>query len=87
MADQTKTARGRVVLVQEQTFRLVTPDGKALHLTLSVYGRPFPWGLTRYRDARTEVEVEYEGEPGTTTARAHSVRPVIREPQRHEGHR
>lgn len=76
MGDGRQTARGRIAVVQEQTFRLVTADGAPLHLTLSVYGRPFPWDLARYRDAGTEVEVEYAGVPGTATATAHSVRPV-----------
>lgn len=75
MGDDRQTARGRIAVVQEQTFRLVTAGGP-LHLTLSVHGRPFPWDLARYRDAGTEVEVEYTGVPGTATATAYSVRPV-----------
>jgi hypothetical protein len=76
MGNETRTVRGRIIAVQEQSFRLLTADGSPFHLTLSVSGRPFPWDLSHYRDAETEVEVEYVGVPGTTTANAQSVRPV-----------
>jgi hypothetical protein len=76
MTREPKTVRGRLVLVHEQAFRLVTPDGRAIHLTLGAHGYPFPRALTGYRDAGIEVEVEYEGEPGTTTGKATFVRPV-----------
>lgn len=74
--DTTRTARGRIVVVQEQAFRLLTDDGRGLHLTLGVYGWPFPQDLARFRDAGTTIEVEYDGEPGTTTATAHVIHPV-----------
>lgn len=73
---RTKTAKGKIAVVQEQTFRLLTDDGGALHLTLGVYGWPFPQDLARLRDAGTAVEVEYDGEPGTTTATARVIRPA-----------
>ena len=73
---RTKSAKGTIVVVQEQAFRLLTADGRALHLTLGVYGWPFPQHLARLRDAGTAVEVEYDGEPGTTTATARVIRAV-----------
>lgn len=73
---RTKAARGKIVIVQEQAFRLLTEDGGALHLTLGVYGWPFPQNLVEFRDAGTVVEVEYDGEPGTTTATARVIRAV-----------
>lgn len=73
---RTGTVEGTIVVVQEQTFRLVTADGRALHLTLGVHGWPFPRELARLRDAGTAVAVAYDGEPGTTTATARVVRPV-----------
>lgn len=68
--------RGRIVLVQEQSFRLITDDGRGVHLTLGVFAWPFPHRLKQLRDAGTEVEVEYDGVPGTTTATARLIRPV-----------
>ncbi len=74
--DGAKTARGKIVLVQEQNFRLATDDGRVLQLTLGVHAWPLPERLARFRDAGTAVAVEYDGEPGTTTATARLIRPA-----------
>lgn len=68
--------RGRIIIVQEQFFRLVTDSGRGLLLTLGVFARSAPEELIRFRDERTVVEVEYEGEPGYASGKAHAVRPL-----------
>jgi hypothetical protein len=73
---KTRTARGEVIAVQEQFFRIVTETGQGLLFTLSHRRTASAANLIHYRDQRTPVEVEYEGEPGLTSAIAHRVQPV-----------
>lgn len=69
-------ARGRIIVAQEQTFRLATDGGPTLLLTLSVHGANRPAELVRFRDEGTLVDVVYEGEPGFDSGVAHAVRPI-----------
>lgn len=71
-----QTARGRVIIAQEQTFRLATDDGPTLLLILSVHGKTPSEQVLRFRDAGTPVEVTYEGEPGFDSGAAYSLRPL-----------
>ena len=69
-----RTATGTILAVQEQRFRLRTPDGRTLLLTL-VRDRLVD-DLARWRDARTPVEVIFEGQPNLVSGVACSVRPL-----------
>lgn len=70
MGRATQTVRGRIVMVQEQTFRLLTDEGRVIQLTLGNFAWPAPNHLSRFRDDGTLVAVAFAGEPGTATARA-----------------
>ena len=72
----TRTARGEVIAVQEQFFRLVTDTGQGLLFTLSHRQTASASRLSDYRNQRTRVEVEYEGEPGLESAIARRVQPI-----------
>lgn len=67
---------GRISVVQEQRFHLITDDGRGLLLTLSAKSTASADDLHHYRQARTRVHVEYSGDPGMESAVAHSVSPV-----------
>lgn len=66
-------ATGRITIIQEQRFRLVTDDGRGFLLTLS-YKAPLELNdLTRLQRTHTRVLVEYTGEPNLTSGIAHRI--------------
>jgi hypothetical protein len=69
-----RTATGRISVVQEGRFRLLTDGGQGLLLTLGHDASVDDAGLhdLHARDAR--VLVEYEGEPNLASGVAHRVR-------------
>jgi hypothetical protein len=69
-------ATGHISVVQEERFVLVTDEGQALRLDLAHDAPIQPAGLRRLHEAGAQVEVEYDGEPGLASARAHVVRPL-----------
>ncbi len=77
MLDKTrKTMRGRILLVQEERFRLLGEGGQAYLFTLSHKAAAEADDLERWHEAGTPVMVEYEGEPNLESGVVHSVRPL-----------
>jgi hypothetical protein len=75
MHTQTKTARGRITLVQEQRFRLATDHGASYLLVLAHDAPVDPADLFRFLQNGTLVVVEYSGGPGLASGVAHTVMP------------
>lgn len=71
---QTQTVRGRITIVQEERFRMITEGGQGFLFTLGNSIRSSADDLRRFRDAQTPVVVEYSGEPNLSTGVAHAVR-------------
>jgi hypothetical protein len=71
-----RSARGRILLVQEQRFRLRTDDGNSYLLTLAHDANAGIEDLRRFMQARIPVTVEYGGEPGLASAAAYKVSPA-----------
>ena len=77
MLDKTrKTVRGRILLVQEERFRLLGEGGQAYLFTLSRKAAAEADDLEGWHEAGKPVMVEYEGEPNLESGVAHSVRPL-----------
>jgi hypothetical protein len=70
-----QTATGRITIVQEQRFRLVTASGQGLMLTLAHNASVGAGDLSYFRDSQTPVVVAYEGQPGMSSGVAHTIRP------------
>ncbi len=75
-ADTKRVLRGRVILVQEDRFRVVGNAGKGYLFTLSNKAGINQEDLERFRDANVEVVIEYEGEPNLVNGIARLVEPV-----------
>jgi formate dehydrogenase major subunit len=73
----SKEVQGRITLVQEQRFRLVTDDGRVLLLTLAHNADA---DLRRLQQSGASVRVEYDGEPNFSSGVAHRVWPASPEP-------
>ncbi len=71
-----KTVQGRIIVVQEGRFRLMTPTGQGLLLTLSPFAPVSIADLRRWREAATLLTVTYTGEPGLASAVAKRLRPA-----------
>jgi len=65
---------GRITVVQEQRFRLVTDGGQGFLLTLAHDAGLNGSDLCLLCDAGLRVDVELDGEPGLASAVAHSVK-------------
>jgi len=76
---QSKTAfrraTGHITVVEERRFLLLTDDGRGFRLTLAHDASSDVDTVNRWREARTPVVVEYDGEPGTASGVAHAVTP------------
>jgi hypothetical protein len=70
----TRTARGRITLVQEQRFRLATDAGPSYLLVLAHDASQDAADLRRLLEAGTPVAVEYTGEPGLDSGVAHNIK-------------
>ncbi len=68
--------KGRIILVQEDRFRMVADTGQGYLFTLSHKAEVGQEDLLRFRDADAEVTVEYEGEPNVASGVAHAVEPL-----------
>ncbi len=75
-AGSKRTLRGRVILVQEDRFRVVGNSGEGYLFTLSYKAGINQEDLERFRDANIEVVIEYEGEPNLVSGIACRVEPV-----------
>ena len=71
---QKLRARGRLVVVQEERFRLRRDDGRVLLLTLAHDATVDILDLERLERTGTLVDVSYEGQPNTESGVAHVVR-------------
>jgi hypothetical protein len=68
-----KQVTGRVTIVQEQRFRLTLPTGQSYLLALHHAANVAPEDLRTFQHERTDVVVEYSGDPGLASASAHRV--------------
>ncbi len=73
---RTERASGHITMVQEQRFRLFTPAGQGLLLTLSHKASLRGEDLKRLYQEHTPVEVLYEGPPNLAAGVALEVRPA-----------
>jgi hypothetical protein len=67
---------GRITVIQEERFRLVTSDGRSFLFTLD---RKSPVQFPTIRllqKSNTLVRVEYSGEPNTYSGIAHMIEPL-----------
>lgn len=69
---QRHMAKGQIIAVQEQRFRLVTDDGRGLLLTLHNRAHT-PADLLTLQQSGERVQVTYEGEPGLTSGVARRI--------------
>ncbi len=58
-----KQLRGRIVLVQEERFRLEEASGRNVLLTLAHNANAPIRQIEQWKDEKREVRVTYEGEP------------------------
>ncbi len=67
------TVQGRIAIVQEQRFRLVTETGKAFLLTLAHNTPVSGADLALLHDSGALVRVTYTGEPNTASAAVQTI--------------
>jgi hypothetical protein len=68
-----KTVSGRILLVQEERFRLATDSGQDYLLDLAHNANVGAPDLHRLHQQRRHVMVEYEGTPNLVSGVAHKV--------------
>jgi hypothetical protein len=73
-ADSPRQVEGRISIVQEERFCLLSDGGRGLLFTLAHNADIGGPRLQRLRAANAKVCVGYSGEPGLASAVAHSVR-------------
>ena len=66
-------AIGRVIMVQESRFRIVTASGQAFLFGLSHAAGVDETDLLEFYRRNIPVIVDYRGEPGLETGMAHSI--------------
>ena len=64
---------GRIIVIQEERFRLVTDRGRGLLLTLSHQADVTVADLRRWQETGQRVTVYYRGEPNLTSGAAYSL--------------
>jgi urease accessory protein UreE len=69
-----KRVTGRIVIVQEQRFRLVANNGRGFLFTLPHNSSVTSDDLLRFRDKSQRLLVEYDGESNTISAVAAKIR-------------
>ncbi len=69
-----KTLRGHIVLVQEERFRVIDESGRSYLFDLSHKSSVGNEDLLVLAETKTDVLVEYEGEPELETGVARSIR-------------
>jgi urease accessory protein UreE len=73
---QRNRIRGRIVVVQESRFRMVTDRGQELLFTLSHRSPVSDRDLHHWKNSSVHVVVEYEEEPNLESGIAHLVQPL-----------
>lgn len=66
-----KVLEGRINLVQEERFRLITETGRAYLLVLAYNSSVTADALEQWRRSGSWICVEYEGEPNMESGVAH----------------
>ncbi len=72
---RSQTVKGRILIIQEERFRLLGEKGQCLLFTLAHNASPDISEIEKWRDADIPVLVEFEGEPNLESGVARSVRP------------
>ncbi len=72
---EIQSVKGRILLIQEERFRLLAERGQSLLFTLAHNASPDVSELEKWHQADIPVLVEFEGEPGLESCVAHTVRP------------
>jgi hypothetical protein len=75
MIKTRKKITGRILLVQEDRFRVVAADGRGYLLTLSHSARISMADLRRHQQAGTRIRLEYEGSPNLVDGMAYTMEP------------
>ncbi len=70
----THEATGRILMVQEERFRLMTDAGDTLLLTVPTFARFGPADLKRWRAQNAHVRVTYAGAPNLVSGVARSIK-------------
>ena len=70
---ETETIAGRIIVVQEMRFRIVTEDGRGYLFTLAKNANIDTTELRRLHTRDTLVCVSYEGVPGLASCVAKRV--------------
>lgn len=70
-----RTLTGRIIVVQEQRFRVVTDDGRGMVFTLGTFAKTTMGDLARFKAANAPVIVHYTGEPSFASGVAQRVEP------------
>jgi hypothetical protein len=73
-APRLEHVRGRITVVQEDRFHLVTPDGRTFLFTLAEDARLRSGDAEELHAAGATVEVAFDGRPGLSSCRAREVR-------------
>ncbi len=79
MSHPLQRARGIIVAVQEDRFRLTTLKGVTLLLTLANHAGVRITDLRDWQAAQVQVQVWYSGEPNLVSGVARSVEPLVDE--------
>ncbi|HEX8949907.1 MAG TPA: hypothetical protein VF790_13140 [Dissulfurispiraceae bacterium] len=69
-----KQIRGRIILFQEERFRIVDGQGRSFLFDLAHDVPITRDDLTNWMEDKTWLDIFYEGEPGTESAVVHSIR-------------
>jgi hypothetical protein len=72
---KVKVLEGRINLVQEERFRLITEAGRAYLLVLAYNSSVTAEDLQEWYRSGSRIRVEYEGEPNLESGVAHRARP------------
>jgi len=67
---------GRIIIVQEERFRLLNNTGQGFLFSLSHAARITQQDLQRWHAADTPVTVHYQGEPNLASGIAHEIEPL-----------
>lgn len=79
MAQETiHVVTGRITVVQEQRFRLVSDGGQGMLFTLAHDASVDAADLHRFHEQDARVRIEYTGEPNLASGCVHGVRTVER---------
>ncbi len=73
-----RTVEGRILLIQEERFRILGDRGQSYLFTLGRRASPDITQLGDWQKGNVPVQVEYEGEPNLDSGVALGIRPLVR---------